>query len=749
MNARTLDVLIYLAEHPRQLVTKDEMMQAVWQGSFVEESNLSQHIFLLRKALAAAGAADPMVVTVPARGYRFMAMVDALTQPAPDMPDGQMLLRSVRTTTRVVVEEDDPSPQPLALARGNRQKAPWYWAAGAAALLLLAVASLFVWRSGRAKPADHVDLVLAEMENTTTDPDFDRVLNQGLRIDLEQSPYLNLLSPSKVRETLIMMQRKGNETLTPEVAREICERNNDQVMLHSSISKFGGKYLLMLDADSCVTGQQIAAWKAEANSKEEVLGALDAAAARLRRQLGESAASMERFQTPTTQATTPSLEALRDFSQANDRLAISDQKSGIELLQHAIALDPGFASAYSALGTAYYNLQDFGQASLYHQKAFDLRQRTTEHERLVIEIAYHMSGDYDFEAAVRTLNLFNQLFPNEERSWGRLCNVYTQLGEYDRAVAAGEHAYRLDPHLPFASAVLARAYKRAGRFADAARVADAAVAEGKDNWGHHSILFQIAYARHDEARIKTEGEWGLSHQRMASALDDLALAAATSGKLSEALDEFARSRAEALRGGDNDLAEQVLADQAEAFLAYNDRGHAAEAVKSMKSDGGDPGKLHALQAETGHLSAARLFLAAEDAKNEKSTELLYANLPRLRAALALADHKPGEAIRLLEPARPYQLRDFFIPALRAKAESEAGLLDAAAQDYRLILDNQGVDPISPLYPLAHLRLARVLAKQKKPEEARQQYLAFFNAWKEADPNLPLLLAARSEFAMLR
>jgi DNA-binding winged helix-turn-helix (wHTH) protein/tetratricopeptide (TPR) repeat protein len=753
LTPKAFDVQVFLVSNSGRVVSKDELLKAVWPDSFVEEGNLVQHISQLRRIL---GDKSSMIATVPGRGYQFTAQVQAAQLEAgipgdrrPAALAGDVVVQRVRERTRVVYEDLPPAPA-LQLA-GTAGRRAWFWrwvTASALGGALIALTADYGWKRF-SHPPQLSDVVVANFINETGDAAFDHTLGQALEIDLAQSPFLNLLPRSTVKETLAQMQHKADEVLTPDLAREVCERNNAQAVLHGALASVGSKYLLTLAADSCVTGKRVAGAKAEANSKEGVLAALDEAAGRLRKQLGESAASLEKFQIPIAQAATPSLKALRDYSLARDRSDHGDWKTAEKLLKEAIAMAPDFASAYSALGTALYNQYGFDQAKAFHKKAFDLRGRTSERERLLIEIGYHLGGDYDYEAGIRSLQLFNRIYPNEAGVWGRLCNLYTQLGEYDQAVEAGEHAYHIDPHSGYVSAVLARAYKRAGRFADAKKVAKAAAAEGKDSWGLHSILFQIAYAEHDAAGIKSEGEWGLSHQQTEHSLEDLGFAEAASAKLREAADDFSRARTDALRSGDTGFADRALTDYASVLIGFDDPAKAAATLKLTKGDGGDPGELAILQAATGDLASARRFAASENSKDEKSTEILYRDLPQLRAQLALAGQNPAEAIQMLEAARPYQMDCFDVPYLRAQAETEAGKLDAAVADYRLILANQGVDPISPLYSLAHLRLARVLAQQKKKEEARQQYLALFDAWKNADSDLPVLKAARSEIAKLQ
>ena len=752
LGPKTFDLLLYLAQHPHQVVTKEELLAGVWPNSFVEESNLSQHVFLLRKALGTSGQGEQVVVTIPGKGYQFAASVEQAPRPGVNHGRGEPGLDSAESVTRLVIEEgtDDATPEVLELAAPPKQRRWLVWVAAGAAVLLLGGAFLG-WQRLHPVRSGHVDLVLAEIENTTTDPDFDRTLNQALLIDLEQSPFLNLLTRSRVRETLKEMQRATDEPLTPALAMEVCERTNAQAMLHGTIAKFGSHYVLILDADSCVSGRQIGGYKAEAAGKEEVLRALETAAGRVRKQLGESAASLDRYQIPITQATTPSLDALRAFSLAGESFRRGDMKAAQILLNRAVSLDPGFASAYRAIGSSYYNLGDYNQAAKYYTKAFDLRERTTERERLGIEVMYYAYGLNDYEESIRRTRQLLEIYPNMTNSWVSLANLYTKLGEYAQSIDAAEHASRLDPQSSVATVELARAELKASHFADAKRIATEAIAEGKDHWDIHSILYQIAYLEHDVAKMKEEGAWGLSHQHANTSLYDMGVAAATGGKLREATDDLSRSRSEALRDGEADFAEGVLLREARVAMELNQPRLAAQSLKQLKAyqgDPSDPGQLAYLKAMMGDIAFAERFVANSESNESHNTVIEGIYVPLVNALLALKNHKPEEAVRLLEPARVYQLRDYTVPSLRAQAETEAGRLEEAAADYRLILDNRGVDPISPLSSLAHLRLARVLVLEKKTDAARSQYREFLEAWRDADPSIALLADARRELAQL-
>jgi DNA-binding winged helix-turn-helix (wHTH) protein/tetratricopeptide (TPR) repeat protein len=779
LNPRTFDLLLYLASNAQRVISKDELMRALWPNSFVEESNLSQHMFLLRKAIAEAGNGLRVVVTLPGRGYQFSARVERVPdedgakaeagQPHPQSlaaqnggvaaPGGNLILHAVESVTRVTVEEefeeDGDRPQ-KELAAGQRPalagkvlrkpRVWWVLAGGAAVIMLAAAGGWLLWRRAHAVTAAPLDAVLAEMTNSTGDADFDGALQPALQIDLEQSPFVSLMPAGTVQETLAEMHQAKDTKLSPEVAHEICVRNNAPVLILSSISRLGSKYTVLLDAQSCVSGKMLAGARADASSKDGVLSALDAAAGRLRRQLGEAPASVDRFQIPVAQASTSSLDALRAFSLAQELNNHGDEKGAQTQLEHAVELDPSFAYAYSGLAVTYYNRGDFARASELYKKAFDLRSHTTERERLTLEIAYYANSLNDYEQAIRSLHSFLAIYPQNSNGWGNLCNLYTQLGEYSQAIEAGQRALQVDPRARISAEQLARALKRAGRLTEAMQAANTAIVNGRDSWGVHSILFQIAFAQHNAAAIQSEGQWGLTHQHANQSLNDLGFAAATSGKLTEALDDFARSQAESHRGNDTDYAESVRNEVPGVLIELGESQRAQAALKPIATPENDP-SLSFDHAALGNLAPAEKLLANVD-PNSSSTVLMYSDLPWLRAEVALKSRKPLEAIRLLEPARPYQLRDFGVPTLRAEAETEAGQLDAAAADYRLVLANQGVDPISPQFPLAHLRLARVLVRLKKLDEARQEYRAFLECWKDADPDLKLYQDAKREYAAL-
>lgn len=751
LTPKTLDLLLYLVAHAERVVTKDELLSSLWPDSFVEESNLSQHVFLLRKVLAGCNLGDRVIVTRPGRGYQFGVQVESFgidAAPLATAAGGDLLVKAVQTTTTLVVtEETDPGGALGRLLPGSARGRRSLWIAAAVVLALGAGTGLLAW-IGRPRPVSR-KVVLAQFKNQTGEAVLDDSLQSGLRIDLEQSPYVDLMGHGRIAEILESMSKPADTQVTGDVAREVCERGNYQVLLSGEIARIGTQYLLTLEAASCETGEAVAAEKETVSGEGAVLAAMDALTRRMRRELGESRRQVAEFQVPLAQATTSSLEALRAYSQGLEASDRGDVVAEQGLLQHAIALDPYFASAYKELGVSFYNRGDFLQAAETIQKAYDLRAHTTERERMAIEIAYNTYGTGDWEAAIASLRLYNEIYPNDASSWFALCRLYSQLGEHPQAVEAGEHGYQLAPHSGAGAENLAWAYRRASRFADAKRVAAAAIAEGKERRGIHSTLLQIAFAEHDAAALKTQTDWALAHPQFGPLLEDLGFIAASQGKLREAKADFARSRQEGLRNGDADFADDASLYLAGVLVEYGDPRGAAESLKRMRTTAIDEGTAAYFQADLGDLAPAERQIAKIAASDSKNTLNLYFDLPELRACVDLKQNKPQKAVIDIEPAGKYQLRDLGVPYQRARAEAEAGMLEQAAADYRLILANPGIEPIWPEFTLTHLRLARVLAASKQTAQARLEYQTFLEAWKDGDPDLPLLIAAKREMAALK
>jgi DNA-binding winged helix-turn-helix (wHTH) protein/tetratricopeptide (TPR) repeat protein len=745
VSPKALEILACLVSHPGRVVTKDELLKTVWPDSFVEESNLTQHISLLRKAL---GDKSNCIVTVSGLGYRFTGHVQALApaEAAPKMQPADMLVHQVRERTRMVIEESSPAALPVKTARLSIRS--WPYAVVAAGVLVLAIG--VGWRRLQpARSAQFLKVVVADFMNTTGDATFDRTLRRALEIDLAQSPFLDVMSEREAVNTLQLMGQPGDAALTGNVARESCVRSNRQVLLAGSIASVGHAYLLTLEATDCNSGKVLASAKRQAAAKEKVLDALDAVAERIRRGLGESATSLESYQVPILQATTASLEALKAYSLGN--FLSAQGKEELETLpfyQRAVELDPHFAMAYGVMAVDYYNLHEYNRAAEYFKKAFDLSDGVSEREKLVIQAHYYSESQKDLEQGIKTYKLWAATYPHEWVPWVDLANDLTQLGQYAAAIPAGQWALELEPNGRVNYIVLARALRRANRFAEAKAVAQQAVQRGKDSPSLHAILFEIAFAEHDQGTLSREIEWTENRESDWYFLDDRASAAAAIGKYAQAEKLFHHSSETAERQSLPEAADGIVLDQATMELEFGLPDASRATLRRIHDPDSDSSDLVILRAKLGDPSSAEHFLA-EHSNPTHDTLMTYRYVPLVRATLAMEHQKPLDAIAALEPATHFELTDYTVPTLRAAAYLCANRPEMAAVEYQKILANQGVDPTSPLYPLAYLGLARADALENHKAESREEYEKLFAFWKDADADVPVLKQARWEYSRLR
>lgn len=808
LGSKAFEVLTCLVVNAGEVVTKDELLKTVWPESFVEEGNLSQHIFALRKAL---GDRSAYIVTIPGRGYQFTEPVRqvAETPPAPLADSSSFLLQRTRERTRIVIEETSPlpggtppreAPPPLApwpsrLSPNHREdtgtvlssvqsgvkiavhegvaadaihpavepapailfpspyafrrRRAWLWAV--AALSAIAIfAAWFAWhRPARIKPVDQ-KIVLAELDNRTGDPGLDDVLRKALEIDLDQSPYIDVMSESEALGTLQLMGVKPEAAFVPAIAREVCERSNRQVLITGSVASLGQKYLLTLEATDCNSGKILAAAKAVAASKEETLAALDSVSAKLRHGLGESAASLERFQVPIAQATTSSLEALRQYS-TGEYLLGRLGKEEIEVLpffQKAVELDPQFAMAQAAVATGYFSLGEYQLAVPYYQKAFDLSSHVSEKEGLYIRAHYYADAKRDVNQGIHAYQMWAEVYPRDWGPWLDLAVEYTKLGQYDAAIAADQHALALDPTRGIVYSVLARNYMHVGRYADAESTANQALAMGKDSALLDATLFETALLDHDAA-IASRAVTGKEHsQNQWDLLDLQALAVAKDGKYKRSEELFRAAYNAAIRESLPEKADGILIDQASAEHALGMDDAARTTLHRVKLQQDNP-EAPFLQAALGDISSAERALAPQGSPTNSDTLMAYVYRPRIRAEIALRQAKPLQAIAELEPAAEYEFAPGFgVIAERGEAYLQARRPEQAAAEFRKVLDHPGVDPVSPFYPLAWLGLARAESQAGRVAQSRAAYEKLFGLWSEADPDLPALLAARREYASL-
>src|ERR1017187_1895656 len=424
LNSRSFDVLLYFVQNPGRVLAREEMLKNVWPDAFVDEHSLAQSISVLRRALEEKPGDNDYIVTLPGGGYQFVSPVTVVPPESlsviPDVapPSGNasnaLLLQRQTIRTSVITEEKEQLSLPIPRRWGSVRLVAAF---ATAAILLVSVAILggtWYWRSHRApKLTERDTIVLADFDNKTGDPLFDDTLQQGLSIQLEQSPFLNVLSDRKVRATLKLMNRAG-EPLSEDAGREICIRTGSKATLVGSIAASGHEYVIDLRAVSCDPGNSIAKVEERAADKQGVLTALDKAAKQLRNKLGESVGSIDRYAIPLQEATTPSLDALRAYSMGLKTRMTKGSRAAIPFYQRAVEIDPNFAIAYHALAVAYRNVDDFDRMEECASKAYQLRDRTSERERFAIQANYYHRVTGEIGKAAQTYELWQSRYPDRK-----------------------------------------------------------------------------------------------------------------------------------------------------------------------------------------------------------------------------------------------------------------------------------------------------------------------------------------------
>ena len=616
------------------------------------------------------------------------------------------------------------------------------------------------WARPSTSPLTEKDtIVLADFTNSTGDPVFDGTLKQALAVDLEQSPFLNILSDSKVGETLKLMGRTAAERITGEVANELCLRTGSQVVVSGAIANFGNQYVVTLDADACNNGDSLAKERAEAASKEGVLKALDTSATALRARLGESLASVQKFDVPV-EATTPSLDALKAYSMAITTGRTKGDSEAVPFMKHAIELDPNFAMAYVGLGIEYANLGQPGVAADYARKAYNLRDRVSDRERFRISAFYFQYVTGEMDKAIESYELWAKSYPREMVPRGNLGSLYASVGQYDKAIAETEAAQRLEPSITD-YANLASNYISVNRIKDARLTLEEAQRNHFDGLFIRSDLYSLAFLAGDNAEMERQVAWaagrpGEEDQMLNTDADTQAYY----GRMTKARDLARQAADSAVRADANETAAQWLAFQAVREVEVGNASAARQAAaRALALDPGrDVKVLSALAlARTGESSQSRTIMAELKKSEPSNTFLKIYWFPVLEASMAIAQHAPDRAVIALEPALPYELGNpppeaigTLHPAyLRGLAYLDEKNGTAAASEFRKFIDHPGIVQNFLLGSLAHLQIARAYAISGDRTKANAAYKDFLTLWKDADSDVPILKQAKAEYAKLQ
>ncbi len=596
-------------------------------------------------------------------------------------------------------------------------------------------------------------ILLADFENKTGDAVFDGTLKQGLAIQLQQSPFLSLFPEERVRQTLRLMKRSPEERVTARIAREICLRHNLKALIAGSIVQLGSHYVITLEAIQGETGLPLETEQVEAKSKEQVLRVLSQAASRLRAKLGETLSSIQQFGKELEGTTTEKLEAFQAYSLGYEQTLNGRLVDAIQLYRRAVELDPDFAYAWSMLAIHHSISGQLGLAAEYAEKAYALKERVSDYEQLQVAFRYHYNFTGDLHKALEAAILFKRMYPRTSTAPIDLLVIYELIGRHDLAVAEGHAAIRLNPTFAPAYFYLGRALLRVNRFAEAKDIFQQALEQQFDLTNIHSALYLIACAEGDATGMQQQLAWAQGKPEEYVALDWQAGAAACAGQWRQAQGFARRTIDLAARGNTKELAARYATEQALRGVVFGDCQQAqADAAQGLQFASGRASLPRAALALAlcGVAQPVKLLIEELSQRYPEDTVINSIWLPTIRAALELQRGHAAQAIDQLQTTTSYEAAAEFWPqSLRGQAYLQLKQSAEAAAEFQKILAHRGYAPLSPLYPLAHLGLARAAALTNDLAKIRQAFEDFFAAWKTADPELPVLLEAKTSYQNLR
>jgi eukaryotic-like serine/threonine-protein kinase len=669
-------------------------------------------------------------------------------------PGGQEPAQSA-SHVNVVLSASVTAPVPVEteVTAGKASRMPFVAAAGL--LLALAIGGALYFRSSRPRSLTEQDtLVLADFANMTGDPAFDGTLKQALAVDLEQSPFLRVIPSTQVRQTLALMGRQPDDRLTTDVARDLCQRVGSKAMLSGSIASLGSQYVVSLSAVNCQSGDSLAQEQVQAAGKEQVLAVLGAAVSKMRGKLGESLASIRKFDVPIEQVTTSSLEALRAFSMGTGEFDQGRQLGSLPFYRRAVELDPNFAWAYARMGVIYSNAGENEKAIEYARKAYELRDRVSEREKLYITSHYYQIVTGEEDKLMETLELYARTYPNDNAPANNLTVGYRTEGDFAKAVESARDTVRIEPNYAGAYTSLVFAYFGANRPDEAQQTLQQALARFPDNETLHYVAHFLARALGKAADADRELAWSSGKKWEYRVLLNEVRARQELGQLrsSEEITQHIQDI-----GKNQNLPELAETDWGWLAMVQADFGFCERALKNLASVGAISGRRaltfsgHVFaacgQAQKADTAAARL-----NKEYPLNSFTQKSEIPQIRARLALQRGDEAQALKDLHPAEAYQFGEveLGIPAyLRGMAYLKSKQGTEAAAEFQKVLDHRGVSGASPYCALARLGLARSYALTADAAKARTTFQDFFTIWKGADPDIPILKEAKAEYAKLQ
>jgi eukaryotic-like serine/threonine-protein kinase len=735
LQEQPLHVLAILLRRTGEVVTREDLRSELWQSdTFVDFDNgLNTSINKLREALGDSADSPRFIETLPRRGYRFIAPVTGT--------DG-----TTRGTAAGVSSDAPPSSRKV-------------MAAVAVVALAAGIVGGLLLRARQARRLTEKDtIVLGDFANSTGDAVFDGTLREGLSVELQQSPFLGVVSEEGIRQTLRMMERPANTRLTPEITREVCQRTSSAAALNGSIALIGTPYNLILKAVNCASGALLASTEAQASDKSHVLDVLGKAASEMRRRLGESLGTVQKYNTPLEQATTPSLEALQAYSLGFKTLGSGASTAALPLFQRATELDANFAMAYWALANS---TADNTLTVESARKAFELRAGLSEREKLHIEILYQYTVTGNLMKARRSCEIGAQMYPRDSIFLGYLSMFSNALGEYEAGLKESIDSHRLNlPGLSYRNLLFS--YLLLDRIKEADAVAEESRAKGQES-DLATVLYGIAFYKDDTVGMARQ----VADVANRPGDEDLLLGlesdtAAYFGHLLKAT-EFARLAADsAEREGEKETAATYHAVSALREALCDNAAKARQQATAAKgrSTGRDLDYAVALAlAYAGDANRAQALANDLGSRFPEDTIVQVNYLPTLRAKLALLHANPQEALVILGAASPYELGlpslnyynwpNLYPVYVRGEAYLAAHQGKEAAVEFQKILDHRGIVLNEPIGALAHLQLGRAYAMQGDTAKSRAAYQDFLTLWKDADLGIPIFKQAKAEYAKLQ
>jgi len=750
---KAFDVLFFLAQNPNRLVTKEELLQAVWGDAFVEEGNLTQYISHLRKALGENSEDARLIVTIARKGYQFTEHV-TVAAGAADIAESAAPQAAAAETPKT----DAPSVEFHTKEKATKSPPPRLrlreWFALAALFGVIAAAFWLYWSYRRPVTLSATDtIVLADVKNETSDPVFDDALDTALRYEMAQTPYLNILGIDKVVGTLAQLKLPSTTRLTPEVARQICGKTNSKLVISQSIGDVGNGYRLQMRALDCGSGATLAREQAEIGNRSEVVHELGVTAAHLRAKIGEPADSLARFNQPLEKALSSSPEALQATTQGLKLSLAGEAEGALKLYQRAVELDPSLALAYLRMGATYLFLGNTELSVTSYTRAYQLRDRLTEKDRLGAEISYYSNVIGDWEKEYSSVLRFLEIFPRDVFGRTNLREAFVHLGQPERAADEAAEVARLRPSAYYFGSAI-----QSIRFASKFNEAKSWLAKA-DALKFDSLLIRrerliVAFATGDRKNVEKilqEEERGSYREDF---LREHALIEIQQGSFQSA--ERLRVQASGPASKADNAGKWVISaalEDAEVGMDEQARRYESQAVGSPLARN-DKITLAQALARSGQAAEALKLADQVSAERPEDTLVQHYFIPAIRAAVRLRQHDPAAAIEVLRGAAKYDLAftgfDYLYPAyIRGLAYLELGDGRSAAAQFQKLIDNPGFSVRHVTGPLAWLQLGRAQKMMGDQAATRKSYETFLDLWKNADPDIPIYQQAKAEYAKLR